>query len=468
MRGAVRTSEPPSKLVDPYGRPITDYGDVYSLPRDPLSRLSGGDVKRNAYTVFRDVPVQTLTTWDVSTIRQALDEHRLGKFQLPAQLVDSLTGDDRVQSAMGSRTDALFGKPLVHTAKRDKTSTQRKQHAAWVKAWKSCGSKAVLEEMQRWTLTMGWSLAEILWDTSVTPWQPYLKPWHPQYVYYEPYLRKYRVSTIDGVIDVTPGDGKWFLHAPHGAYRGWMQGAVRALAQPWFIRQLAWRDWARYSERHGLPMLKAMVPAVASPEMKKEFTDAMNGLGQETTVMLPQMIDGTGFDVDILEATDRSWESFPGLMDRCDMAITLTILWQNLTTEVKEGSLAAARQHGDVRQNAIEFDNEGLSESVYTQLARPFFMYNYGDPEGASRSAWDVTPIEDRKDKALVFQAFASAVASLRAAGYELDTLGLARLALKYGIRLKAGEITIKPPAAGAPKANVGEPGAPKEEGAPP
>ncbi len=445
---AVRSAEPRPALVDSYGRPLSaGLDDAYKLPRDPLAALSNAQIERNAFTVFRDIPVSTLTGWNIDLIRSALVQHQDGNFQASSQLLDSITGDDRVQATMGSRNAGLFGAPFKHAAAGDDKRSMA-AHGAWTKAWRACGTKAVLDEMQQWTVGMGWALAEILWDTTVTPWQPYLKPWHPQFVYYRKDIRKYVVSTIDGLVEVTPGDGKWFLHAPHGAYRGWMSGAVRALAQPWFIRQLAWRDWARYSERHGLPMLKAKVPAVADIAMKKQFTDAMNQLGQETTVMLPQMIDGTGFDVTMLEATDRSWESFPALIDRCDMAIVLTINWQNLTTEVKEGSFAAARVHGDVRQAALQFDNESLSESIYTQLARPYALYNFGDPELASRSAWDITPPEDNKANAGVFQAFATAVRDLRQGGYELDPLALAKLAQKFGIRLEDGTLKAAPPVA--------------------
>jgi len=237
--------------------------------------------------------------------------------------------------------------------------------------------------------------------------------------------------TQDGPVPITPGDGRWFVHAPHGIYRGWLRGAIRPLALPWLLRNFAMRDWARYSERHGLPMIKAEVPAVANALDKARFQDQLANIGQESVVVLPQNVDGTGFDVTLMEAHDRSWDSFKGLIDRCDTAITLTLQWQNLTTEVKEGSLAAARVHSDVKQSALEFDDSTLSQDIYDQLARPFAEFNFGDRELAPRTSWDVEPVEDVGARMVALKAFAEAIKDLRQAAVDFDVSDLAKA---YGI----------------------------------
>jgi hypothetical protein len=42
-------------------------------------------------------------------VRAALEQLVQGLFELPAQLCDSIVGDDRVQATMGSRTGGLLG-----------------------------------------------------------------------------------------------------------------------------------------------------------------------------------------------------------------------------------------------------------------------------------------------------------------------------------------------------------------------
>ncbi len=408
------------------------YGEPYSIARDPLM---GADEAR-ARGIVRDFPVSLVSlSWTVSEIRTALDAHAAGMFSESSQLSEAIMGDDRVQAALGSRVGALFGLDVTHTAAPEDTGGAVRD--AWAKAWKRCTESPLtgnaLTEVKRWAHLEGFSVSEIQWDTDVTPWQPLLRPLHPQNFYLDPMRRQLVAMTMDGPVHVTPGDGRWFVHAPHGVQRGFMQGAVRALALPWLLRQLARRDWARYSERHGLPLIKASMPAHAKAEDKNRFVTSLSTMGTEAVVSLPQGIDGTGFDVSLIEASSQSWEGFDRLIGRCDSAITLCLQWQNLTTEVKEGSFAAARVHADVKQAAVEFDEATLARDIEWQIARPFAAWNFGRPELAPITRWDCTPLEDQQVAVGALEAFGRALAALRQAGESIDVAALAR---SYRVRL--------------------------------
>ena len=417
-------------LVDQWGKEL--FGTAYDVPRDPLT---GEDPRKGAQVVHRDLPlISTLTgDWTLPLIKNALRQHMQGNFTLSADLADEISGDDRVQATMGSRTGGLFSQPIMHKG------GSRRCRRAWKAAWKRLMPQSVAAEIMTWTVLLGFCVAEILWDTSVFPWQPYLKIWHPKFIWYRVERREYWAVTMDGIVPIIPGTGKWFLFTPHGSYRGWVRGVIRSIAQKWFTKGLAWRDWARFNERHGLPIFKAMVPAAGDIWQKANFINSLSRLGQESVIGLPQNVDGTGYDAELLEARDRSWESFKGTIDRCDMSIVLPIMWQNLTTEVKEGSFAAAREHGDIRQNALEFDNATLSEAVYEQLARPFAFFNYGDPNAAPFTSWNVTPKEDYATKAKTFLTFAQSMQYLRQAG--LKPLDVAEMGRQCGIDVDVDDV---------------------------
>jgi hypothetical protein len=417
-------------LLDSRGNSL--YGDAFLPPKDPLD---GVDPREIARTVIRDIPIVSIQTgdWTADGIRTALTDHTIGMFNRAALLTDAVTGDDRVEATLGSRTGGLFSQPMKHHVVND-DHLSRKVRRAWKRSWKKLCPQSVMSELMIWAVMLGFACAQVVWDTTVTPWQPYLRPWHPQYIMWRWDIRKYIALTVDGPVEIDPGNGKWFLFTPHGPYRGWMRGVLRSVAMKWFIKGLAWRDWARFNERHGLPIIKAEVPAAGDPIQKANFVASMRKLGQEAVVGLPQNVDGTGYDIDLLEARDRAWESFQGTIDRCDRSIVLPILWQNLTTEVKEGSYAAARVHGDVRQTAIEFDNETMTEAVYDQLARPFAAFNFGDPEAATRTTWDVTPYEDFAVIAETLNKLATALNFLRQAGIKVEDP--AAVASMFGIDL--------------------------------
>jgi Protein of unknown function (DUF935) len=422
--GATRVGlTPNSPLLDQYGRSI--FGSAFDPPHDPLDYRGA---KHDALVVMRDLPLISAITgdWSLPLIKSALADQTRGLFNTPADLADAISADDRVQATVGSRTGGLFSQPLTHQG------GSKECRRAWRRAWRKLLPQSVASELMTWAVLLGFAVAEILWDKTVTPWQPYLKVWHPKWVWYRWDRRCYSVITLDGLRDVVPGTGKWLLFTPHGPYRGWMRGVIRSIADKWFIKGLAWRDWARFNERHGLPIFKAKVPAAGDINQKKNFIAALARLGQESVIGLPQNVDGTGYDAELLEARDRAWESFMGTINRCDASIVLPIMWQNLTTEVTEGSYAAARIHGGIRQNAIQFDASTLSEAMYEQVARPYALFNFGDADDAPTSTWNVTPFEDYNAKADTFYKFGQALQQMRMAGKKIKDVR--KLAKQFGI----------------------------------
>jgi phage gp29-like protein len=372
-------------------------------------------------------------------VRAALEQLVQGLFELPAQLCDSIVGDDRVQATMGSRTGGLLGRSVKF--KRAAADEDGACIEAWERCWPTLGAEAVMSELQQWAIMLGCGPGQCLWDTSDEIWTPHIRPWHPRYSYYHWTLRRYVAMTLDGQVAIEPGDGHWILHCPHGEYRGWMRGSVRALAQPWLVRQFALRDWARWSERHGMPIYLAKTPAGGDPKQIAAFTSAMTALGSETVVELPQGVDKQfGFDLDLLEATDAGWQGFQQLINQCDMSIVLCLMYQNLTTEMKEGSFAAARVHADIRQSALEADARALEHTLYTQVARPFAAFNFGDPELAPRTTWDVTPVEDNLQLANIMDKIADMTLKFGKSGKGIKSLG--EIMQRFNVPLKDHDFT--------------------------
>jgi phage gp29-like protein len=409
--------------------------------------------------IYRDLPLVTIqNSWKVSDVVGALQQHNSGQFDRSGQLVDSILGDDRVLATLASRISALFSRETRFRGaqkKRVKGSKAAQEcQDAWVEHWPEFMSTYAIPEMHAYGIPMGFMPGQLVWDTQEPIWKPHIRPWHPRFTYFQWQLRKFIAISQDGPLAIMPGDGKWVLHAPYGEYRGWIRGAVRAVAEPWLIRHFAIRDWARFSEVHGMPIRKAIVPAASDQPSRDTFAAQLSTLGQETTIMVQTGVDGAGqdYDLELIEARDTAWESFPGLRDHCDMAIVLAIQMQNLTTEVQGGSFAAVKSHMDVRQGGTEFDNAGWKNTIYNQIARPFAYLNFGDADLAPWTDWDVTPKEDFVHNADQFSKFGTAIEVLRRGGVEfVDQEDVRKFAAeKFGLKgLPAFKIT-EPVASGA------------------
>jgi hypothetical protein len=418
------------------GQQVPAVGTVlpqYQAPA-PLKGLVPSSVK----VVHADVPlVSTVSTWTVDLIRDALYSHSYGIFYGSGRLADAILGDDRVMATIGSLTSGLFSREVI-IEPADDSAAAKEVAVAWQKAWPLFASTSALNESEAYTTLMGFEAGQIVWDTDKPVWQPYLRPWHPTYEYYHWDLRRYIAISQQGQVVIEPGNGKWILHAPFGDYRGWIRGAVRAVAEPWLMRHWAMRDWARYSEKHGIPIVKAMAPAACEEGQRDAFERAVAQLGSESTILLPQGVDKQfSYNVEYAEPTDDSWQSFPGLIDRCDMSIVLAIMFQNLTTEVKGGSFAATTSHMDIREGGIGFRAEAWSQTIDQQVARPFAWVNFGDPDLAPKTRWDIPKLSEHSAAAAAFSAFGTAIEVLARGGLKFkDADEVRRFAsLRFGLK---------------------------------
>lgn len=424
----------PEHLDSPYAQPIpaADLRDKveqysggahprqddpgYQPPTDPLAPPG---VKSRATLVYRDLPLVTIqNTWTVAQAVQAMAAHMIGSFDGSGQLCDSILGDDRVVATLGSRVSGLFGRE-VRFRPADDSSAAKECRDEWAAHWPLLSAEGALHEMHEYEILMGFMPGQLVWDTASDVWKPYLRPWHPRFVYYNWSLRRFIALSLDGNFPIFPGDGKWVLHKRRGE-RSWIRGAMRAVVEPWMLRHFAFRDMARFGEVHGQPTRIGEVPMAADPGERSQFQSQLSRLGSETTMMIGKGVDkDNSYDYRLVEAKDTAWEVFPAQIDRCDMAIVLAILFQNLTTEVKGGALASTSAHMDIRQGGIEADNEAWKATLYRQVARPFAYLNYGNADLAPWTDWDVQNREDLKEKGKIFQQFGTAIEVLRRGGLE-------------------------------------------------
>ena len=374
--------------------------------------------------------------WSVREIQEALTSHGLGSFAQSGQLYEAVLGDDRVQSVLHTRVLGLLGLPWSVKASPRGDRMQAHRAARILRSqWSQICPSAQLAELVRSAVMMGFAVAELVWSMRGGLWHPTLRTWSPQHIAYRMDLRQYVVLTDQGPVEITPGDGKWMVYTPQGDYRGWMSGAVRAVAIPWLLRQYAHRDWARYGEVHGMPIRGCKVPATAAESDKSHFYEQFARLGNESTIELPQGMDGQSFGLELIEATGGHWEAFDRLIGQCNIDIACAVLGQNLTTEVQGGSFAAATAHGRVRQDYLEADARLLSAALQAQVLRPWAAFNFGHGGLAPCPVWDTTPPEDRVQQAQMLQACAEALTKLLALGMPVDVV---KFAQQYKIPLKS------------------------------
>jgi hypothetical protein len=404
---------------------------------------------------YRDLPIVSSQSFDdVGVTRHALRQLELGQFLEAAQLCDSFGVDDRISGVLQTRVDALCSLPLELSSRT--TKKKGAKLAARVQdEWTGWFPDAELKRLLRWGLLLRFGIGELLWDTRQPGyWAPRLKVWDPRHAYWRWDTRSFWLVTLDGPVEVTPGDGHWVLYAPDGYARGWMSGLVRSLALLFLIRRWATRDWARYSEVHGLPIKKAVVPADAKAEDKEAFEDDLRTLGGEGVIRVAKDEQGLGFDLTLVEAASQSWQGFQRLMEKCDECIAVDVLGQNLTTSMKSGgSYAAANVHDRIRLDRLESDAKSLGDCLAEQVMIPWAAYNFADENLAPRVSWSTRAPEDRSSNATTLNNLGDALNKLRSAGLNVD---LVEMAKQFRIPLVDKQPLLEPKALASPPGEQG------------
>lgn len=399
--------------------------------------------------------VSLRTSWTAGSIRAALTQHREGDFTSSSQLFESMLEDDELPSTLAKRINATLRsefdlKPAEGVDPEAESPADEAAEADWCKMVPD----GQLFELVAYWLMLGVAVATVDWDTSGERWVPKLRVLPPEFLTYDTIDRRWYYTTERGRELVTPGDGRWLLLV--NGERGWVWGLIRGLAILWLTKQLTLQDWTRYNTKHGLPIMKAKVPVFAAEGEKAQFIEDLGAMQSEGIIGLPQMEHSASgqapnYDVELLEATDTSWETFQNNLARADRKIQCAILGSNIGTEQSAdtgGSRAAAETSvAQLDQTMAKSDAKYLGAFLQEQLLRPYYAINFGEDAPVPFPRWDVCPEEDARAWQEARTQFVQMLGALPAAGYRLANLE--EVASEFGLELEESEqgpVADRPP----------------------
>jgi hypothetical protein len=358
-----------------------------------------------------------------------LREHDQGIFRRSASLVDETFTDDRIYGVSSTRIGAVLSAPMRFDPAND--SDEAKDIAEEIGGpngrWHSMFPNPAASTILKWGIHLGVGVGKIVWEKpSPERWCARVVPWHPQNLRWDWMSRRFVMQTDRGQVvlprpDEQPrGDGQWFVYCPYGVEYGWREGLVRVLGSKYLSRQWCERDSDRWCERQGLGIIKGIVPSTSQPEQRTEFFSQISNIGSEAAVLCVQDAQGKGYDLKVEEFAARTWEGMQNRKGTLDTDIAIVQLGQNLTTEVKEGSRAAAQT-----QNLVRIDyalkDAGVADAVRLQVLTWDAEYNHGDPNLACTPVYEVAPPDDDLGEAQSLKTLGEATNQLLLAEPRVD-----------------------------------------------
>lgn len=419
-------------------------------PRD-----SEGKFKSPPMRALTEPPAVTATDFvDVNEIKAAIQAHDEGNFRTSSLLWDIMTRDDRLQGVFRTRTTGLLGLPMSWSPGGEiLVDGSNPSDAKMVEVcdevqenYRRFMSSEDSEELLQWGIALGIGVASLDIHIEENPrrWTPKVRVWHPQFVYWRWDTRSFWVSTTQGPEEIRHGDGRWLLFTPYGHQRGWKRGLVRSLCLPFAVRQWCRRDWARYSEAHGSPVRKAIVPSSGDKNQKDRFVKDVAALANDVAIRCERDEQDHGYDVDLLEAAANTWEGFDKLMMKCDADISIATVGQNLTNEAgtrgTRGSLATANVHERVRGDILQADDRTLNWAVYTGVLRPWAEWNHGDCKLAPLGKYSTEPDEDLALLSETYKNLSETIINLRKSGKGVSgAIDVRKLLSRFKVPLREG-----------------------------
>lgn len=369
--------------------------------------------------------------WTPDLIRQAEVSADAGQLRWAAELCDALLSDDRVQSAR-LKLVALLGLPLAFEDGVGRLRRRARRALEAEEDWWACFADEALGELLFWGVLLGVGIGRLTWTERRGRFVPRLTVWHPRALRYDLVAERWVVRTGDGRdLVITPGDGQWVVFTPFAELRPWSHGAWRAVAAWWRAKRYARDDWARHTEQAA--GIKVATTEDGTDADRQALAADLSDAGTDAAVALPPK-----WDLKQLGVPASAKDVFDALIDASDDAITLTFLGQNLTTEVKGGSFAAADVHQSVSRTVLQLLASALSGCLRAQVLVPWAVYNFGAAEVAPWPVWNTEPPADKAAQANSAKTAGEALSTWQEAataqGFEVDVQAAAE---RFGVPLR-------------------------------
>ncbi|SDO03778.1 Mu-like prophage protein gp29 [Desulfonauticus submarinus] len=133
---------------------------------------------------------------------------------------------------------------------------------------------------------------------------------------------------------------------------------------PVTFKRGGYKFWITFLEKYGLPYLIGKVPVGTSDDKKNELLSSLSKMVMDAVAVIEE-----NSSIDILSTQGKGNSSlFSEFLKELNAEISISILGQNLTTEVREGSRAAAQVHQTVREDLIIADKMLIKKAFNTLI----------------------------------------------------------------------------------------------------
>lgn len=249
-------------------------------------------------------------------------------------------------------------------------------------------------------LGKGFSVVEVVWDTSENQWWPDEFKWRNQrWFRFDDYATAERLLLQDGSAEgeeLLPF--KFICHKPKIVSGLSLAGGLaRTIAALHLFKGYAMKDWMAFAEVFGMPIRIGTYDEGATDKQKAELRRAVRDIGSDAAAIIPHTMSII-FERAAMSGNAGSDEFFMTLANWLNKEESKAVLGQTMTSE-DGSSLAQAQVHNEVRIDIRNADAWQLTNTVNRDLIRPYVDINRGPRE---RNRYPRFVIDTREPEDLV------------------------------------------------------------------
>lgn len=249
-------------------------------------------------------------------------------------------------------------------------------------------------------LGKGFSVCEILWDTTGKSWIPGGYKWRdPRYFTWDretlSVLRLLDLADPANGIELAPF--KFVTHVPKLKsglpIRG---GLARVAAAAYMLKSYTVRDWHTFMDVFGMPLRVGKYGPGASAEELAALKRAVVNIAADAAGIIPESMQ---IDFETGGTTSGGDKLFQNAAEWWDKQVSKAVLGQTMTSE-DGASLAQAKVHDGVRLDLAKADAKQLAASINKHLVRAYVDLNFGRQERYPAIQIQIDEPEDLKSAA--------------------------------------------------------------------
>ena len=228
-------------------------------------------------------------------------------------------------------------------------------------------------------IAKGFSVNEVMWDTSRTPWRPARYEWRDQRWFDYDRVSGRQLGLREGAEVVPLAPYKFVVHEPLLKSGLPIRGGL-ALPVTYYhlIKSFDVAGWAAFIEVFGYPIRIGKYGKNATPHDKSVLKTAVRNIGRDIGAIIP--------DAMTIETVDGvkpggTTNHFEKLAEWVDKQISKGVLGQTASTEGTPGKLGDENEQGEVRRDIKRSDAKQLETTLNRDLVIPYVDLNYGQQE---------------------------------------------------------------------------------------